>query len=279
MSERGETAQNGGPPDGSTKKGAKQARPVNESSKRRVQGAAKTVIKGRRNEQIYLERLSGRSARSLGAQFDLSPRQVHDIVKACREADIAELELNARWRPQQFAEEHLLGMEEAINTVRELELKNREQKNYSAELGALNKRIKLANERARFLQETGLMPGPAKLKLEAHLAALWRALARAFNEYDVDEEVRRALLRNLGFYAGDDVPPPEQWVPGEYEVAVGLGKEELDEERKDGEEKLQHDAEIERKRLRSKRARRRFNEGAEAAAVKAGLHDSGHDAH
>ena len=37
-----------------------------------------------------MERLAGRSARALGAEFGLSARQVYDIVKDCRETEIVE---------------------------------------------------------------------------------------------------------------------------------------------------------------------------------------------
>jgi hypothetical protein len=134
MSERGDTAQNGGPPEGPKKKEGRRTRRGEGAAHGGARGAAKRG-KDRRNERIFMERLAGRSARALAAEFDLSTRQVHDIVKDCRETDIAELELSAQWRSQQFAEEHLLELEEAANSLREVKLAAREQRNVSSELG------------------------------------------------------------------------------------------------------------------------------------------------
>src|SRR5438552_3730819 len=155
MSERGDAAQNEGPPERAKKKAARKRR-VEDAARGGARGAAKTVKEGRRNEQIYMERLAGRSPRALAAKFGLSTRQIHDIVKACREAGIAELELDAPWRSQQFAEEHLLQMEEAENSLRDLELSAQEQNNVSSQLGVLKQRLKLMSVRMKFLQETGL---------------------------------------------------------------------------------------------------------------------------
>jgi hypothetical protein len=222
MSERGDTAQNGGPPDGPKK----QPRRGNSATKGGARGAAKTVKDGRRNEQIFMERLAGRSARALGRQFRLSTRQIHDIVKACRDAGIAELELDAPWRSQQFAEEHLLELDEATNSLRELELNAREQNNISSELGGLKQRIQLARDRMRFLQEAGLMRGPGNLKFDAEVSQLWNALNKAFDEHDIPDAVRAAINATLGSAPGTErEPPPAHWLRSTHELEAATQRE------------------------------------------------------
>jgi transposase len=223
MSERGDTAQNGGPLRGPNKGAARKTRAVNGVAKRGVRGPAKTVAEGRRNEQIYFERLAGRSARALAAKFDRSTRQIHDIVKACREAGIAELELNAPWRSQQFAEEHLLQLEEAQNSLREIELSAQEQNNVSSQLGALKQRLKLLSDRTKFLQETGLMSGPRSLKFDAEVAQFWAALNKACDDYDIPDAARVAIDKAMSSAPGaEQSPPPAHWLqnPQELEAAV-----------------------------------------------------------
>jgi hypothetical protein len=225
MSERGDAAQNGGPPDGPDKKEGRRTR-RDGSAKGSARGAAKTVKDGRRNEQIYMERLAGRSARVLATKFGLSTRQVHDIVKDCREADIAELELNAPWRSQQFVEEHLLELEDAANSLRELELAAREQNNVSSELGGLKRRIQVARDRRTFLYETVLMSGAPNLKFDAEVGRFWAAVNEAFDEHDIPDAARSAINATLTSAPGtDSSPPPAHWLPSPDELEAALPRE------------------------------------------------------
>ena len=173
-----------------------------------------------------MERLAGRSARALGAEFGLSARQVHDIVKDCRETDIAELELNAQWRSQQFAEEHLLELEEAANSLREVELAAREQRNVSSELGALKQRIQLSRDRMKFLQETGLMRGPRELKFDAEVSQFWNAVNKAFDEHDIPDAARVAINATLASAPGAErSPPPAHWMRSTHELEAAVQRE------------------------------------------------------
>jgi hypothetical protein len=225
MGERGDTAQNGAPPDGSKKEEGRRTR-RDGAAKGSARGAAKAIKDGERNKQIYMERLAGRSARVLGTKFDLSTRQVHDIVKDCRESDIAELGLNAPWRSQQFAEEHLLELEEAINSLREVELAAREQNNVSSELGGLKQRIQLARDRRRFLQETGLMSGPRNLKVDAEVSQFWNAVNKAFDEHDIPDAARAAINATLAAAPGAErSPPPPHWMRSKLELDAAVQRE------------------------------------------------------
>jgi transposase len=226
MDERGDTAQNGGPPDGPRKKEGRKTRRGDGAAKGGARGAAKTVKDGRRNEQIYMERLAGRSARSLATEFGLSTRQVYDIVKDCHEAGIAELELNAPWRSQQFAEEHLLELEEAANSLREVELGAREQNNVSSELGALKQRIQLARDRRRFLQETGLMSGPQNLKFDAEVSQIWNVVNKMFDEHNIPDAVRVAINATFASAPGaEQSPPPTHWMRSKHELEAAVQRE------------------------------------------------------
>jgi hypothetical protein len=225
MSKRGDTAQNGGPPD-RRNRDARKSRRAPGTKKSGARGAAKTIKEGRRNEQIFMERLAGRSVRVLATQFDLSTRQIHDIVKACREAGIAELELDAQWRSHQFAEEHLLELEEATNSLRELELAAREQNNLSSELGGLKQRIQLARDRRRFLQETGLMSGPPNLKFDAEVSQFWNAVNEAFDEHGIPDAARVAINAALARAPGAErSPPPAHWIRSTRELEAAVQRE------------------------------------------------------
>lgn len=226
MSERGDTAQNGGPPEGPKKKEGRRTQRGDGAANGGARGAGKAIEDGRRNERIFMERLAGRSARALGAEFDLSTRQVHDIVKDCRESDIAELELNAQWRSQQFAEEHLLELEEAANSLRELELAAREQGNVSSELGAVKQRIQLSRDRRKFLQETGLMSGPRDLKFDAEVSQYWNDLNKTFDEQDIPDAARIAFNAKLNSAPGAErSPPPTHWMRSTPELEAAVQRE------------------------------------------------------
>lgn len=220
-----------------------------------ARGAAKTVEDGRRNEQIFIERLAGRSARALAAEFGLSRRQVHDIVKDCREAGIAELELNAQWRSQQFAEEYLLELEEATNSLREVELAAREQRNVSSELGGLKQRIQLSRDRMKFLQETGLMRGPRELKFDAEVSQFWNAVNKAFDEHDIPDAARVAINATLASAAGAErSPPPAHWMRSTHELEAAVQRE------RDAVERETAQAELLRQGAKRREAERRQEE-------------------
>jgi hypothetical protein len=225
MSERGDAAQNGGSPAGPKKEGRKRRQP-DRAAKDGARGAAKTIKEGRRNEKIYMERLAGRSARALAAEYDLSARQIHDICKACHEAGITELELNAPWRSQRFAEEYLLEIEEATNNLRELELGARAQNNYSAALGALKQRVKLLSERTKFLQATGLMSGPRNLKFDAELGQFWGTLNQVAHDHNISDAGWVALSRAMSSAPGaGPFASPARWLPSNEELEAARRRE------------------------------------------------------
>jgi hypothetical protein len=262
MSERGDTAQNGGPPD-RRKKVARKSRRANGTKKSGARGAAKTIEEGRRNEQIFMERLAGRSARALATQFGLSTRQIHDIVKACREAGIAELELGEPWRSQRFAEEYLLEIEEATNSLRELELSAREQNNISSELGGLKQRIQLARDRMRFLQDARLMSGPRHLKFDAEVSQFWSAVNKAFDEHDVPDAVRAAIDAKLA--STPEAEPglaPAHWLWSTPELEAALQRERDAVERERAQAELLRQG-AERKDVERKQKRLKWHEEAE----------------
>ncbi|HEY4894758.1 MAG TPA: hypothetical protein VII01_01595, partial [Solirubrobacteraceae bacterium] len=139
-------------------------------------GAAGRVAEGRRNEQIYAERLSGTDVSSLVAEHDLQKSQIYQILKDCREGAIEDLELDDPWRAQRFADELLLQKIRAINDAREIELRARGRNNLAVELGAFKARVGATREYATLLEETGRLGDLQDLKPEAAVAELWDAV-------------------------------------------------------------------------------------------------------
>jgi hypothetical protein len=155
MAECGDTAKKRGAKSGGTKSGRKtRAVPV---EKEEPHGAAGTVRKGRRNEMIQAEWLSGRDPESLAKEHDLKRRRVYEIVKDCREGMIAGLALGEPGRARVLREELLLQKFRAVSDAREIELRAREKANTSVELGAYNARIRALRDLTMFLRETGLL--------------------------------------------------------------------------------------------------------------------------
>lgn len=226
MSMRGDTAQNGGPPTPPKRGRTEGSKLVKRPTTDIARGTRKKRAAVRRNEQIVAERLTGRSARSLGVQFDLSTRQIYDICKEDCKISIADLEIGAPWRAQQFAEEYLLRLEEAINDARELELRAREQNNASLQLGAFKQRIKLESDQIKFLQETGLMTGPRNLKFDAEVAQFWNAVNTVCDEQGISPATRAAIIAAMAPAAGaEQSPPPSHWLRNAQEVEAAYERE------------------------------------------------------
>jgi transposase len=275
VSKRGDTAQNGGSPDGPEQKRNPKGRTAQGKASKASRGPADRVKEGRRNEEIFMERVAGRSARALAAQFGLSTRQIYDIVKSFREAEIANLELGGEWRSHQFAEEHLLELDEMANSLRELELAAGRQNNLSSALGALKQRIQLTRDRTRFLQETGLMSGPRNLRLQAEVNHVWTLMNEAFDEHDISDAVRAENNTKLAATPGAERgQPPAHWMRTTLELEAAMTREREAMRRdkveaellRQGEERRDAEEEEERRKQREERMRHDAEENAKSAA-------------
>ena len=268
MSKRGDTAQNEGPPKSPKEEVERSSKPRKRKASGSLRGTAKKDAEVRRNRQIVAERLAGRSVRSLAEQFPLSPRQIYDIVKEYREAGVTDLELGSPWRAQQFAEEHLLRLEEAINAARELELRAQEQNNASLQLGAFKQRIKLESDQTKFLQETGLMSAPRNLKFEAEVGHFWHAVNRAFDEHDIPYAVRAAISTTLTSAPGAErSPPPAHWLRSTHELEAGAQRERDAAERETAQAELLRQGEERREAKRRQEELKWHEEAQERSAA------------
>jgi hypothetical protein len=275
MTQRGDTAQKGGPPP-SGKKATKRETPAPQKRARgKTRGATGTIEKGRRNEQILAGWLRGRTVASLAAEHGVRKRRIYEVIQDGEKAAIEELGLTEPWRGHQFADEALLRLKAVINDCVEKEDRARLSGNESVELGALKLRARTLKELTTFLQQIGRMPGLRSLKFEAEVGEFWAAAFKAFHDFGIPLEVTEAIEHALRFPRGSEErketapsvePAPEQWrLNREEEQAAAQRATEL-KQREKTEAELRREAEARRK-VEQRRAAEKLRELEQQRAI------------
>jgi hypothetical protein len=182
----------GGPASGREKK-KRNTRATRKAAEGHTPAAATTLKRAELYRKLYAQSLKGRDPQSLGAEHDLSPRRVSEILDELRAARIDLLKLDDPWRSHRFAEELLLWRLGVIDDAAVMQAEAEAAGNQSVALGALKLRVRALTELWELLAETGLLTKLSNLRGEADAGRLVDTILRVFAENGVPDEVGRAI--------------------------------------------------------------------------------------
>jgi hypothetical protein len=152
-----------------------------------------TRRRAKRDSDIYLARLRGNSWATIGASFDLTPRQCQRIVKEHRKSLPSILQEGAA----DLMEELLAIYEAAISDLAMIEL---EAPTHTKKIKAISAKLRVLNAKSRLLNDLGVLPSPGILS-QVSVGRLMNSVRAALRETKAPPEVHNAVLHAVNSWA------------------------------------------------------------------------------